>query len=243
MVDTDAPDVIKLVSDRSEGNPFYAGELVRAYHEQGSMQRLPDPVQATVLARLDLLPQAERRMLQLGSVFGRAFRAGGIAALENRAETQVRRLCEALADRDLIRPGEGDRFNFRHILIQEVAYNTLPRSERARLHAAAARWVESTSQQREAAVAEVLAFHYRQAAVLSVALDPASETTAAIKASAAHWLLKASEVAAAAGATVGAVRHTRAGFDYGDGTILPRLHERIGDLTGADSGIHEDRTH
>jgi class 3 adenylate cyclase/tetratricopeptide (TPR) repeat protein len=242
MLDTDAPDVIKLVSDRSEGNPFYAGELVRAYLEQGSLQRLPDTVRATVLGRLDLLPHEERRMLQLGSVFGRAFRAAGIAALENRAETQVRRLCEDLADRDLIRPGEGDRFNFRHILIQEVAYNTLPRSERARLHAAAARWVESTSQGREVAVAEILAFHYREAAVLSVALDPNSETTAAIKASAAQWLLKASEVAAAAGATVEAVRHARAAFDYVDVTILPRLHERIGDLTGGDSGIDEYRT-
>jgi hypothetical protein len=242
MLDTDAPDVIKLVSDRSEGNPFYAGELVRAYLEQGSLRRLPDSVQATVLARLDLLPQDQRRVLQLGSVFGRAFRAPGVAALENRPESGVRRLCEDLADRDLIRPGEGDRYNFRHILIQEVAYNTLPRLERARLHAAAARWVESTSQGREEAVAEILAFHYREAAVLSIALDPTSETTAAIKTSAAKWLQKASEVAGAAGATTEAVRHTRAAFEYVDAATLPRLHERIGDLTGGDSGIDEYRT-
>ena len=242
MLDTDEPDVIKLVSDRSEGNPFYAGELVRAYLEQGSLQRLPDTVQATVLARLDLLPRHERRVLQLGSIFGRSFRAAGVAALENRPEADVRELCEDLVDRDLIRPAEGDRFNFRHILIQEVAYNTLPRSERARLHAAAARWVESASEGREAAVAEILAFHYREAAILSVALDPTSETTGAIKASAALWLLKASEVAAAAGATLEAVRHTRAAFDYVIAATLPRLHERIGDLTGGDSGIEEYRT-
>jgi hypothetical protein len=242
MLDTDAPEVIKLVSDRSEGNPFYAGELVRAYLEQGSLHRLPDTVQATVLARLDLLPLPERRVLQLGSVFGRAFRAAGVAALENRPETEVRRLSEALADRDLIRPAEGDRFSFRHILIQEVAYNTLPRFERARMHAVAARWVESTSQGREEAVAEILAFHYREAAVLSIALDPTSGTTAAIKASAAKWLQKASEVAGAAGATTEAVRHTRAAFEYVDAATLPRLHERIGDLTGGDSGIEEYRT-
>jgi class 3 adenylate cyclase/tetratricopeptide (TPR) repeat protein len=241
MLDSDAPDVIKLVSDRSEGNPFYAGELVRAYLEQGSLQRLPDTVQATVLARLDLLPHEERRVLQLGAIFGRAFRPAGVAALENRTETEVRQMCEDLADRDLIRPGEGDRYSFRHILIQEVAYNTLPRSERARLHAAAASWVESTSPGREAAVAEILAFHYREAAILSVALDPTSAGTAAIKASAAQWLLKASDLAAAAGATVEAVRHTRAAFEYVETAMLPRLHERIGDLTGGDSGIGEYR--
>src|SRR6266851_7232091 len=177
LLDSEAPDVIELVSERSEGNPFYAGELVRSYLEHGSLERLPDTVQATVLARLDLLPPAERRVLQLGSVFGRSFRAGGVAALEVGLAPRVPQLCENLADRDLVRQADGDRFAFRHILIQEVAYGTLPRSERARLHAEAARWVEASSEGREVAVAEILAFHYREAAVLSAALDPGSEGT------------------------------------------------------------------
>ncbi len=242
LLDTEAPDVIKLVSERSEGNPFYAGELVRSYLEQGSLERLPDTVQATVLARLDLLPPMERRVLQLGSVFGRAFRATGIAAIEVGLAEQARELCENLADRDLIRPAESDRFAFRHILIQEVAYNTLPRTERARLHGAAARWVESTSEGREVAVAEILAFHYREAAVLSSALEPASEATALAKESAGRWLLRAADVAAAAGATPEAVRHIRASFDYVEPARLPQLHERIGDLTAGDTGLEEYRT-
>ncbi len=242
LLDTEAPDVIKLVSERSEGNPFYAGELVRSYLEHGSLERLPDTVQGTVLARLDLLPPMERRVLQLGSVFGRAFRASGIAAIEAGLAEQAGRLCENLADRDLIRPADGDRFAFRHILIQEVAYNTLPRTERARLHGAAARWVESTSEGREVAVAEILAFHYREAAVLSSALEPTSEATALAKESAGRWLLKAADVAAAAGATPEAVRHIRASFDYVEPVRLPQLHERIGDLTAGDSGLEEYRT-
>src|SRR2546421_78167 len=148
LLDSDAPDVVKLVAERAEGNPFYAGELVRSYLEHGSLERLPDTVQGTVLARLDLLPPEERRVLQLGSVFGRAFRAAGVAALELGEAPQVVALCENLVDRDLIRPTESDRFAFRHILIQEVAYGTLPRTERARLHAAAARWGESTAGER-----------------------------------------------------------------------------------------------
>jgi len=191
LLDTDAPDLIKLVSGRSEGNPFFAGELVRSYLEQGSLERLPDTVQATVLARLDLLPPEERRVLQLGSVFGRAFRAAGVAALGPTLATPVESLCEDLADRDLIRPAEGDRYSFRHILIQEVAYGTLPRSERARLHGEAARWVESTSGGREDSVAEILAFHYREAALLSRSLDPKSDVAARAGAAAGRWLLKA----------------------------------------------------
>jgi class 3 adenylate cyclase len=241
LLDTDEPDVIKLVSERSEGNPFYAGELVRSYLEHGSLERLPDTVQATVLARLDLLPPGERRVLQLGSVFGRAFRAAGVGALEPELDQRVAELCESLADRDLIRPAEADRYNFRHILIQEVAYGTLPRSERARLHERAARWVESLSEGREVALSEILAFHYREAAVLYTALEPGSEVAAQIRSLAGKWLLKAADVAASAGATPEAVRHIRASFDFIDPKWLPRLHERIGDLTAGDSGLEEYR--
>ncbi len=240
LLDTDAPDVIKLVSERSEGNPFYAGELVRSYLEQGSLERLPDTVQATVLARLDLLPPMERRVLQLGSVFGRAFRAEGVGALEVGLAADAAQLCENLADRDLIRP-DAERYAFRHILIQEVAYGTLPRTERARLHAEAGRWVEAAAEGREVAVAEILAFHYRESAVLCAALDPGSHGTEAVKQSAAKWLLKAADVAAAAGATPEAVRHIRGAFDYVEPGQLPHLHERIGDLTAGDYGLDEYR--
>jgi class 3 adenylate cyclase len=241
LLDTDAQEVIKLVSERSEGNPFYAGELVRSYLEHGSLEQLPDTVQATVLARLDLLPAPDRRVLQLGSVFGRSFRASGVAALEVGLAQQVPQLCENLADRDLIRQAGGDRYAFRHILIQEVAYGTLPRSERARMHAQAARWVEASSEGREVAVAEILAFHYREAAVLSSALDPGSEGTAQVREKAGHWLLRAADVAAAAGATPEAVRHIRASFDFVGAALLPRLHERIGDMTAGDSGLEDYR--
>src|SRR5437773_2474720 len=229
LLDTDQPDLVELVSRRSEGNPFYATELVRSYLEHGSLEKLPDTVQATVLARLDLLPAEERRLLQLGSVFGRSFRATGVAALEGGDAARVQALCENLIDRDLIRSSEGDRYNFRHILIQEVAYGTLPRTERARLHAQAARWGEEIAGEREDALAEVLAFHYREAAVLYTALEPASETTQRIRERAAKWLLKAADIAVAAGATPEAVRHIRASFDFIEPERVARLHEPVGD--------------
>jgi len=241
LLDTDEPELVELVSRRSEGNPFYASELVRTYLEHGSLEKLPDTVQGTVLARLDLLPPAERGLLQLGSVFGRAFRAAGVAALETVEASRVAQLCENLVDRDLIRPAEGDRYTFRHILIQEVAYGTLPRTERARLHAQAARWGESIAGERESSLAEILAFHYREAAVLYTAIEPGSETTELTRDKAAMWLLKAADAAVSAAATPEAVRHIRASFDFVDPQALPRLHERIGDLTAGDSGLEEYR--
>ncbi len=241
LMDTDQPAVVRLVSERAEGNPFYASELVRSYLEHGSLERLPDTVQATVLARLDLLPIEERRVLQLGSVFGRSFRAAGVAALELGEAPQVNHLCENLVDRDLVRPTEGDRYTFRHILIQEVAYSTLPRVERARLHAQAARWGESIAGEREEALAEILAFHYHEAAVLYTALEPGTDNTKQIRDQAAKWLLKAADVAVAAAATPEALRHIRAAFDFVDKARLPGLHERIGDLTQGDPALEEYR--
>ncbi len=241
LLETDRPDVVNLIAERSEGNPFYAGELVRSYLDHGSLERLPDTVQATILARLDLLPAGERRAIQLGSVYGRSFRASGIAALEAGGEKNVDALCEDLAERDLIRPAEGDRYTFRHILIQEVAYGTLPRAERARLHAEAARWVESTSAGREVALAEILAFHYREAAVLMSALEPDEHATMLARERAAKWLLRAADVAVAADAAPEAVRHIRAALDFAAPALRPGLHERIGDLTAGDAGIEEYR--
>src|SRR5207249_2855658 len=58
---------------------------------------------------------------------------------------------------------------------------------------------------------------------------------------AAKWLLKAADVAAAAAATPEAVRHIRASFDFVEAGQMPRLHERIGDLTAGDSGLEEYR--
>src|SRR5438552_4677341 len=84
ILDGPAPELMPVVVQRSEGNPFYAGEIVRTFLERGVDLRnpealavaaagLPDTVQATVLARLDALDPIARRTLQLGSVFGRGF--------------------------------------------------------------------------------------------------------------------------------------------------------------------------
>ena len=235
LLETDSPELVARVVERSEGNPFYAGELVRSAIEQGSIDKLPDTVQATVLARLDLLPPRERRVLQLGSVFGRSFRLPGLAALEADF-SDFDEVVERLAMRDLVRPADADRYGFRHILIREVAYGTLPRVERARLHAAAADWLARRSEGREQAVAEMIALHFREAALIASATEPAAPETARLRQQAVLWLERALEAAAAVEAHPEAVRHARAALELAGPESLPRLHERIGDMLGGDAG-------
>jgi predicted ATPase len=112
----------------------------------------------------------------------------------------VAEACEQLVERDLIRPAGADGYAFRHILIREVAYGTLPRSARALLHGAAGHWLEERASGREEAFAELVAYHFREAATLATALE--LDDAPALRAKALIWLRRAAEVALAAAATL-----------------------------------------
>ena len=98
---------------------------------------IPPTIGALLAARLDRLPDIERRLLERAAVVGRTFWAGALADLlpdDERADLP-RRLAR-LARRDLIRPERSDfpddeAYRFRHLLIRDAAYAALPKSERA----------------------------------------------------------------------------------------------------------------
>ena len=236
-----APELIPIVVQRSEGNPFYAGEIIRSLVERGVNLRdpdaiaaasagLPDNVQGTVLARLDALDPVSRRILQLGSVFGRGFTVGGIGALEAGLGDEAEGAVDRLVDREMLRPAAHGELTFRHILIREVAYSTLPRGERALHHGAAGRWLEGRSAGREDELAELIAFHCRESAVLAAA---AGERSPEEEMRAVEWLGRAAEVAAAAGATVESTAHLRAAIDLAQTSQQPELYKRLGEVSGA----------
>jgi class 3 adenylate cyclase/tetratricopeptide (TPR) repeat protein len=235
-----APELVPLVASRSEGNPFYAGEIVRSLLERGidlsdsgavaeAAARLPDTVHATVLARLDTLQPGVRRVLQLGSVFGRSFTTDGVASIEGDRDHHATAI-EQLVDRELLRPGGRGEFTFRHIIIRDVAYGTLTRSERAGLHAAAGRWVEARAADREDELAELVAFHYREAAVLSASV---ADTDQSIRASAVKWLRRAADVAAGARGVTEAAGHLRAAIELATGPDQAVLYQRLGRVLGS----------
>ena len=241
-----APELIPIVVRRSEGNPFYAGEIVRSLVERGVNLRdanavavasagLPDNVQGTVLARLDALDPVSRRVLQLGSVFGRAFTVGGIGALEASLRDEAEGSVDRLVEREMLRPAVRGELIFRHILIREVAYGTLPRGERALHHGAAGRWLEGRSAGREDELAELIAFHYREAAVLAAAAGKRSPEE---EMRAVEWLTRAGEVAAAAGATLESTAHFRAAIDLANASQQPELYQRLAEVLGSgDSSV------
>ena len=241
ILDGPAPELVPIVAQRSEGNPFYAGEIVRSLVERGVDLRdpdavgaaaagLPDTVQATVLARLDALDPTARRVVQLGAIFGRSFTVAGVAALGNEPESEVAAAVERLIDRDLLRPGGRGELNFRHILIRDVAFGTLPRAERAGHHAAAGQWLEEGAAGREDELAELIAYHYREAAILQQALD---EPRPEARADAVRWLRRAAEVAGGARGVIEAVGHLRGAITLAPPAEQAEMYRRIGEFEGA----------
>ncbi len=169
------PDEIAArIVERSGGNPFFAGELVRAYGDrrrEGALDadiELPDTVHATVLARIDALDATERAVLEYAAVAGRTARAPAIHALApDIGEDRIVQALDALAERDLLVEQAPGSYTFRHIVIREVAYATLPRAERVRAHLRLAKWLEERAPARANELAELVAYHYRQAIALS----------------------------------------------------------------------------
>jgi class 3 adenylate cyclase len=241
ILDGPAPELATIVAARSEGNPFYAGEIVRSLVERGvdlrdpaavtaAAESLPDTVQATVLARLDALDPVARNVVQLGSVFGRSFVRDGIAALDASLADDLDPAIERLVERELLRPAPGGQLVFRHILIRDGAYGTLPRAERAVRHAAAANWLVSGAAGREDELAELIAFHFREAVILG---ERSGEADPIARERAVSWLRRAADVAAGARGIAEALTHVRAALELAPLEQQPEIYRRIGELHGS----------
>jgi hypothetical protein len=224
--------VRRQIAERSGGNPFFATELVRGLAERdvaAMRDAVPDTVHAAVLARLDALTPAERAVAQAASVSGRSFRAATLAAVTDLDRAEIDRAVEGLVARDMVVPEDGDSCAFRHVLIRDVAYGTLSRSERIRMHAAVAGWLENFASGRLDEFVELIAYHYgeavrlsqRSAAPLPLPFDEAKAVT---------FLERAAQVAARSGALAEAQNHVRTAISLAPAADHVRLYERLGDI-------------
>ncbi len=128
------------IADAAGGNPFFTEEVSRAIREEReeAPERLPDTVQAAIAARIDLLPPKDKRALQTASVLGHTFAQG---PLEDLLGEDPSELLWSLRRRALVEErttSEAGSYAFRHQLIRDVAYSSLPRGDRAGLHEQAA---------------------------------------------------------------------------------------------------------
>ena len=139
------------VAATAEGNPLFIEELAGCIGDQPAegLDELPTSIRAIIAARLDALPPAERAVLVDASVVGRVFWRGALSEMASRDDLSA--VLGSLEARDLVRREavsriRGDQqFGFKHGLIHEVAYQTLPRAAKRSRHAAVARFLEATT--------------------------------------------------------------------------------------------------
>ena len=152
---------------RSEGNPFFIEQLAfHLAHDPGNS--LPDALYAVLAARIDALPVPERRVLQEAAVFGRVFWATALSNAFSGIDVlaELRRLERRALVSLRPRPTLGDRaeYAFKHVLVRDVAYASLPTARRVRAHAKASSWIEAVAGDRLNEFIELIAFHDVEAA-------------------------------------------------------------------------------
>jgi tetratricopeptide (TPR) repeat protein len=210
-IDDLPPSTHGRILERAEGNPFYLEEIVRSLidggflvHEDGrwsatsgiELVDIPDTVQAVLASRIDLLDPGDKRALQAAAVVGRVFWPGPIAELIGVAETTLSEGLRLLESRELVLSRAGStlagqpEYLFKHVLTRDVAYESLPRRERAPAHRVVASWIERIAGERRGEFAELLAYHY--ATAVRSATEAGDDPDAELRAAALRWLLRAS---------------------------------------------------
>jgi predicted ATPase len=176
-----APQLKRTIVERSEGNPLYVEEIVRKLIDDGVLRatdaakwevarpvedvELPRSIHGLISARLDGLPEDEKSVLQDAAVIGRVFWVGAVAELTGRSVGEVRDALGRLRVKELVLPHEPSsfsdehEFSFRHNLIRDGAYDSLPKALRADKHAGVARWAEQHAGDRADEIAELIATH------------------------------------------------------------------------------------
>jgi class 3 adenylate cyclase/tetratricopeptide (TPR) repeat protein len=159
-------EVIQLILEKGEGNPFFSEELTYALRDAGFIRvadgicelapdvsldqvSLPDTVQGVVTSRIDRLEPAQQMLLKIASVIGKLFNRKLLQEVYPIAEDKPHLQDHLAALKALDLAERDDRatesiYSFKHAITQEVAYNLMTYGQRQEMHLAVAKWYEVT---------------------------------------------------------------------------------------------------
>jgi predicted ATPase len=149
----------RLIIEKTEGNPFFIEEIVRALFDQLVLVRngtvkvtrsmseihIPPTVQGILASRIDRLPSAEKGLLQTLAVIGKQFPLGLVKRVMQKPEDELERMLAALQLGEFVyeQPAFPEtEYIFKHALTQEVAYGSLLVERRKELHERTAAQIE-----------------------------------------------------------------------------------------------------
>jgi tetratricopeptide (TPR) repeat protein len=160
----------RRIVEAAEGNPLFVEEMVAMVREDGVDGEVvvPPTIHALLQARLDRLGGDERTVIERGAVEGKIFHRGAVLELApDLVRPAVGTHLLALVRKELIRPEQtavpgDDAFRFRHLLIRDAAYESVPKEMRAALHEQFAAWLDAHVHLVEQD--EIAGYHLEQAA-------------------------------------------------------------------------------
>jgi len=182
------PAVASLIA-KSDGNPLYLEELTKTLLETVSDQAekqagvslddlvrtlaVPNRLQDSLMARLDRLGPA-KEVAQLGATLGRSFDLELLRAVSTLGSHALDESLERLVDADLLLPRKeraGASYQFRHAMLQEVAYQSLLHKQRRQYHWQVVRALEETFPATLENQPELLAHHSTEAQLFQKAIQ------------------------------------------------------------------------
>ncbi len=180
-------DMIADIVERTDGVPLFVEEMTKAVLEAGAERGretaasvpaaslgVPATLQASLMARLDRLGPAAKRVAQIGAAIGREFSYELAAAVGEFAEAGFQEALQRLVDAGLAfqrgMPPTAE-YMFKHALVQDAAYGTLLRGPRRQLHARIAEALEAQSPEMMDSQPELFAQHYAEAGLVEKSVD------------------------------------------------------------------------
>ena len=169
---------VREIAARTGGNPFFivetTGMLLHEGREGMATSVLPATVHAVVASRLDHLSEPARELVRKMSVFRPPVDPSELALV---TEVSDEALAELEQEEVLVRDeGDATQWRFRHQVLRDVAYESLPKRERQRLHLAVAD--ELIARGLRSRYPQVIAYHLEHAARAGLDLNPADRTLA-----------------------------------------------------------------
>jgi len=234
------PAARQLIVRRAEGNPLFIEELTAYLQERGLLTaadagalaeaEVPATIQDLLTARIDRLPDPAKRVLQVAAVLGREFplpllEAVAPGSVDLGAELAALARAELLSETALF---PEQRYRFVHLLVQQVAYQSLLVKARAELHAQAGRALEQLYVERPEGVLQELAGHFSRSAERDKAL---------------HYLVLAGDRARRLFAYDDAARYYRQALPLADDPHRAVILEKLGDTAYARGELGEAHQH
>ena len=203
-----ATEIEARIADAAEGNPLFVEEMLSMLIDDGllirdggrwsatadiSAVRVPPTIQALLAARLDQLDDNERAVIERAAVVGKVFYEGAVVDLTPaNLRPAVPEALASLGRKDLIRPDQSSlgkpTHRFRHLLIRDAAYESIPKEARAELHESFGRWLDHATGERAIEHEEVVGYHLEQAYRYLTELGPRDDRARAVAREAAERL-------------------------------------------------------